>query len=381
MIKQYHSRPAEDGFHMPAEFEPHEGTILIWPVRSGSWQFGGRYVKETFLQIAVEIAKGERVFLCAGHSNMEEMKTAAASFWEANQTEKEIRKNISFLEISSDDSWARDIGPTILVDQNGERRGINWAFNAWGGTYNGLYQNWEQDNAFALKFLEKQKMDVYDASDFVMEGGAIHVDGEGTAVVTKTCLLSPGRNPHLTKEEIEKRLKEMLQVTKVIWLPCGIFQDETDEHVDNMFAFTSPGEAVLAWTDQQDDPQYEMSRKALAVLNSETDARGRKIKVHKLPVPQKSVCIEEDDLAGLIAEPGEDVRTIGERLAASYVNFYIANSCVLVPAFGDLHDAEAATLLSRLFPDRNIVQIPARKILVGGGNIHCITQQIPIGQS
>ena len=389
MSRVFQTRPAEDGFRMPAEFEHHEGTILIWPVRPGSWPYGGKEAQRTFLQIAAAVAEGEKVYLCAGKEDFEMMKQEAKVFLdirypfssiaehEESAARQKIEENIIFLEIPSDDSWARDVGPTVVVNESGERRGIDWSFNAWGGDYNGLYAEWEKDDAFASAFMNLHGMDAYDAKDFVLEGGAIHTDGDSTAVVTEYCLLSPGRNPQLTKEQIEDRLKEMLGVTKVIWLPLGIYNDETDQHVDNVFAFTAPGEAVLAWTDDENDPQYEMSKKGLEVLEAETDARGRKIKVHKMLIPKKPVCITEYDLNGLEAEEGEDEREVGERLAASYVNFYIANSCVVMPAFGDENDRKAADLLKELFPDRKVVQIPARSIIVGGGNIHCITQQIP----
>ncbi len=379
-MKIYNTTPAADSFRMPAEFEYHEGTILIWPVRPGSWPYQGRDAKVTFLQIAAALAEGEKVFFCAKPEDFPEMEAMTHKYIQANvpaSLQETVRENICLMQIASDDSWVRDIGPTMVVNDRGERRGINWKFNAWGGDYNGLYADWQQDDAFALKFLEERDLDAYDAHDFVLEGGAIHVDGEGTAVVTEYCLLSPGRNPQLTKEQIEVRLKETLDVEKVIWLPVGIYNDETDQHVDNVFAFTAPGEAVLAWTEDETDPQYEMSHRDLEVLESETDARGRKIKVTKVLIPKEPVRISQEDLDGLEAEPGEDEREVGERLAASYVNFYIGNSCVLVPSFGDEHDDLAAKQLQELLPDRKVVQIPARSIIVGGGNIHCITQQIP----
>lgn len=391
MTKVFKSSPRADGFHMPAEFEHHEGTILIWPTRPSTWSYGGKEARQIFLQIASEIALGEKVFLCAGKADFQGMEAALHIFLEKVGAEERelLSKNIYLLEIPSNDSWARDVGPTVVIkalgentskdikNSNMERRGIDWKFNAWGGEYNGLYSDCKLDNAFALKFLKENGMDIYDASDFVMEGGAIHTDGDGTLVVTECCLLSKGRNPTLSKDEIEARLKEMLGVTKVIWLPNGIYNDETDGHVDNIFAFTAVGEAVLAWTDDENDPQYELSRKNLEVLEQATDAKGRKIKVHKMYIPSKPVCITEYDLRGLTPDYGEEERVVGERLAASYVNFYISNSCVLIPAFGDENDNRAAELLRQLIPDRKIVQIPARAIIVGGGNIHCITQQIP----
>ena len=173
-------------------------------------------------------------------------------------------------------------------------------------------------------------------------------------------------------------MKAYLGAQKVIWLPRGIYQDETNEHVDNVCAFVKPGEVVLAWTEDEQDPQWEMSHESLRVLEQETDAKGRKFQVHKLLIPKKPVCITEEELAGFVFEEGEDVRSAGERLAASYVNFYIANGAVVVPQFGDEHDALAVKLLGDLFSDRKVIPVFARPVIVGGGNIHCITQQIPL---
>jgi agmatine deiminase len=170
----------------------------------------------------------------------------------------------------------------------------------------------------------------------------------------------------------------MLGAKRIIWLPYGIYNDETNEHVDNVCCFVAPGEVVLAWTDDTEDPQYRMSAADLQVLISARDAKGRKIKVHKLRIPQKPVVVSDSDLSGYTFVPGEDVREAGERLAASYVNFYICNRAVLVPQFGDVNDKPAVKLLEKLFPTRKIVPVAAEQIIVGGGNIHCITQQIPL---
>ena len=173
-------------------------------------------------------------------------------------------------------------------------------------------------------------------------------------------------------------MQEYLGAEKIIWLPNGIYQDETNEHVDNVCAFIKPGEVVLAWTDDESDPQYALSAEDLKVLEQETDAKGRKFRVHKMLIPKKPVCITEKELAGYVFEEGEDTREAGERLAASYVNFYIGNQVVLVPQFGDEHDVLATDLLQKLFPEREIVPVFAREIIIGGGNIHRITQQIPV---
>ncbi len=361
------STPLKDGFYMPAEYAPHEGTMLIWPVRPGSWPYNGRDAKKVFTRIAEVIAESETVYLLAYDEGYEE----ACEVFRGNE-------RVKVLHIPTDDAWARDVGPTCVVNDAGEVRGVNWRFNAWGGDYDGLYANWERDDAAAAAVMEALGMEGYDAAPFVLEGGSIHSDGEGTVLVTETCLLSPGRNPELTKGEIEERLKEYLGAEKIIWLPKGIYNDETNEHVDNVCAFTGPASVVLAWTDREDDPQYEMSMSCLKVLQHETDANGRPFTVHKLYIPDEPVRVCEEDLLGYTFEEGEDVREVGERLAASYVNFYITNGAVLVPAFGDVKDDEAAEKLAELFPTRKVVPIPAMSIIVGGGNIHCITQQIPL---
>lgn len=383
--------PRADSYRMPGEYEPHDGCILIWPVRPGSWTHGGREAKRVFARIAAEIAASENVYMLCAPEFAEEAEKVLREACEQRETADEYPEktlapgerrgacveHIHVVEIETDDAWARDVGPTFVVNGAGDVRGINWRFNAWGGDYDGLYADWARDDAAARAFLEYYGADCYDAAPFVLEGGSIHADGEGTLLVTEECLLSPGRNPELTKAEIETRLRDYLNVGKIIWLPCGIYNDETNGHVDNICAFTAPGEVVLAWTDDRDDPQYERSLACLRVLETEADARGRKIRVRRLPIPKQPVCITREDLDGLTFAPGEDTREVGERLAASYVNFYIANESVIVPQFGDENDGTAREILADAFPTRRIVPVYARDIIVGGGNIHCVTQQIP----
>lgn len=366
--------PKGDGFYMPGEFERHDGCIIVWPQRPGSWSFGAEEACAAFTAVIKAIAASEKVYVACGS---EHWARAAAMLSGVD--------NVVLLPIETDDSWARDIGPTfVLRDSVGGRqvRGVNWSFNAWGGAVDGLYPDWRQDDAFAAAFAAKTGYELYDAAPFVLEGGSIHCDGEGTVMVTEACLLSAGRNPALTKEEIQEKLKIYLGAEKVLWLPRGIYNDETNEHIDNVCAFIRPGEVVLAWTDKQDDPQYPLSEASLRYLEQATDAKGRKLIVHKLPIPDVPVCIEAEEVAGFDFAEGEDMREAGERLAASYVNFYFSNDSVVLPAFGGENaasDARAAAILARLCPERKIVQLPARAILTGGGNIHCITQQIPEG--
>ena len=364
--------PKKDGFYMPAEYAEHEGCIMVWPERPGSWIYGAKAAREAFKNVALAIAKSENVYIAAGSDE------AWAS---ANEAFKGTA--VKVIRIESDDAWARDIGPTFVVNKERKVRAVNWQFNAWGGEYDGLYVSWDKDDAFAVAFAEMFGYSVYDAAPFVLEGGSIHSDGEGTILVTESCLLSKGRNPKLNKEEIEAKLCEYLGAEKVVWLPCGIYMDETNEHVDNMCAFVGPAEVVLAWTDDETDPQYEMSQASYKALEEARDAKGRKFTIHKLHIPKIPVCITEYELAGYVFEKDEDDREVGERLAASYVNFYFSNGAVVLPQFGGDNvesDRLAVEEMSKLCPDREIIPIAARDILVGGGNIHCITQQIPKGE-
>ncbi len=358
-----HSLPREDGFHMPAEFEPHEGCFLIWPERPDSWAGGAYAARKAFVKVISAIARWEKVTVFASYNQYENARAS-------------LPPQVRVAELSTDDAWARDVSPVIVKNAAGEIRGIDWGFNAWGGLYDGLYFPWDRDNHVARKACDLLDIDCYDRRDFILEGGSIHADGEGTVMVTEECLLSPGRNPDLSREEIEQVLRDNLGAEKVLWLPYGIWGDETNGHVDNICAFTAPGEVVLAWTDDERDPQYERSLRDLTYLQSQRDAKGRPITVHKLPLP-RPVYVTEAECAALEPMDGEPTRSPGERLAASYVNFYIANGGIILPAFGDPADEQAAEVLQRCFPGREIVSIPARDILTGGGNIHCITSQVP----
>lgn len=357
------SKPAEDGFFMPAEYAPHEGCLLIWPERGDSWQFGGYAARRAFVQVIEVIARSERVTVLCSERQYDNARAL-------------LPDAVRLVVMATDDAWARDVGPTFVCNAQGARRAIDWGFNAWGGAVDGLYPDWSNDNRVARKVCDLLDADCYNKRDFICEGGSIHVDGEGTALVTEACLLSAGRNPHLSRAQIEQTLRDYLGVSHIIWLPHGIYQDETNEHIDNICAFTAPGEVVIAWTDDQSDPQYALSKACLDVLTRTRDAKGRVLRVHKLPLPQP-ITITEEECAGLDLCEGQPTRTPGERLAASYVNFYIANGAIVMPAFGDPADAKAQAMLADLFPTREVVPIAARDILIGGGNIHCITQQIP----
>lgn len=362
-MKRLYSTPLADGFSMPAEWEKHRGTVFIFPERAGSWRYGGELAQPIFARLINALAEGEEVFVAVSKNTEEKAKKMLSSH------------NICLLTLPADDSWARDTAPTF-VKKGEEVRAVCWKFNAWGGDVDGLYKDYERDKKFACTLSEKLDYNYYNAAPFVLEGGSVHTDGEGTIITTEACLLSKGRNPRLSKEKIEEKLKTYLGAKKIIWLPHGICGDETNEHVDNFCAFVAPAEVVLAW-EEGSGLQAEYCRKAYEILTSQTDAAGRKIEVIKLPLPKIPVCVKREELRGFTFADGEEERREGERLAASYVNFYIGNEVVLVPQFGDENDKAAVEILCGLFKDRKVIPVSTREILLGGGNIHCITQQIP----
>ena len=362
-MKRLESNPKQDGFRMPGEFERHSGTYMIWPERPDNWRLGAKPAQHVFTKVANAIGKYEPITMVVSRAQYDNARNMLADY-------------VKVVEMSNDDSWMRDCGATFVIDDKGGKRAIDWKFNAWGGLVDGLYFPWDQDDKVAMKMSELEQVDRYRLDDFVLEGGSIHVDGEGTVMTTEECLLSEGRNSHLTKEEIEKVLCDYLNCSKVLWIPNGIYNDETNGHVDNICNFVKPGVVVLAWTDDVNDPQYAISKAAYDYLSSETDAKGRKLEIHKLYVPSPVLITKEESL-GVDAIDGTLPRQEGDRLAASYANYYTGNGFVALPVFNDPNDKKAIDLLASLYPDRDIVPIYAREILLGGGNIHCITQQVP----
>ena len=365
-MKTLDTSPKTDGYHMPGEFEEHKGVYLLWPERPDNWREGAKPAQAVFAEVAAAIAKFESV-------------TVVVSDRQYTNARHVLADNIEVAEISSDDAWIRDCGPTFVVNDKGDVRAVDWTFNAWGGLVDGLYFPWDKDDRVAQKVSELEGRNRYRLDDFVLEGGSIHVDGEGTLITTEECLLSDGRNPQLSKEQIESILKEYLNVEKVIWLKNGIYLDETNGHVDNIANFVKPGQIALAWTDDQNDPQYAISKENYDILTNATDAKGRKIQVEKLYVP-KPVLITAKESEGVDAVDGTLPRLEGDRLAASYVNYYTANGAIIYPLFDDPMDERAKETLQKLYPDREMVGILAREILLGGGDIHCITQQVPVGR-
>lgn len=370
--------PKIQGFTMPAEWECHTRTWMAWPYNSMVWRAkpdGTVPAQTAFVNIVKSIGQFEPVFVGV----CDDVVDADA----IGQLFSDV-PNVTLFRMQYNDCWLRDTAPTFLINRMTlQVAAVDWEFNCWGemGKQDGLAGlPYESDAQVANQIINKTLPSgpVFQA-DFVMEGGSFHVDGEGTVLVTEECLLNPNRNPSLTKIEIENHLLNYLGAQKVIWLPLGLFGDEdTNGHIDNFCCFFKPAHLLLAWSDDESDPQYDISRSALRILESSRDAQGRQLTVVKLPIPPP-MTYDAADCEGLhgLGEGSERLlRTPGSRLAASYVNFYIANGGVIVPGFGDLAaDAEAVRILQEAFPDRKVVQVFTRDIVLGGGNIHCITQQ------
>lgn len=352
--------PAADGYRMPAEWEEHSRTWMLWPFRPDVWRENARPAQAAFAEVVAAIARFEPV-------------TVGVLPALAEEAHRMLSPTVEIFPVEYNDAWARDNGPTFLVDGAGRLAGVDWPFNAWGGHYT----DYAADDALAGRILAAAGARRYRA-DLVMEGGALHTDGEGTLLVVEENLLHPNRNPKFSKAQIEERLKGYLNVQKVIWLPFGVEKDETAGHVDNLACFVRPGVVALTWTDDERDPQYARSLAAEQMLLASHDAVGRPLEVHRIQQPGP-LYITDDEAATIQPADGSRPRPGGDRLAASYINHYIVNGGVIVPTFDDPHDAPALAKLAQLYPERAIVPVPGREILLGGGNVHCITQQQPRG--
>ena len=335
--------PLEDGFAWPAEWARHRRTWMCWPSRTEC--FGGPdgvlRAKQAYSRVARAVSSFEPVTLAARPADAAEARLATGG-------------KVDVVEMALDDSWARDFGPTFLTGSNGRRAGVQFVFNAWGQKYH-PYAN---DATFAERVLKLAGASGY-AAPLTCEGGALHTDGQGTVITTEQCLLNHNRNPGFSRADVEQVLKEYVGARKTIWLGDGFSDDETDGHVDNIACFAAPGRVIVG-VPPRTHPDFAPVQEALRRLRSARDAEGRSFEIVELPQPCK-------------LHPSWS----GRPLQASYVNFYLVNGGVIMPAFGDKNDVPARTIIAQCFPDRDIMQIDALDIVQGGGGIHCITQQEP----
>lgn len=357
------STPRKDGFRLPAEFEFQNEGFMIWPQRPDNWRNGGKTVQKEFVKLITLLAKYQPMTMLVNES---QYKNARAS----------LPSNIRVLEMSSNDAFIRDTGPLYLKNKQGEIRCMKFNFNAWGGLLDGLYFPWDKDNEVASKLADLYHQDFYQ-DDFTLEGCSVLTDGEGTLITTEEVVLSEGRNKGINKQIAEEKFKEFLGIEKVIWLPEGFFMDEAGGDIDNILNFVKPGEIVLSWTEDQSDPQYQISKNALEILSSVTDAKGRKLIIHKLDLPQNKVELSKDQAYGVDPINGMLPRVEGQRLTATYVNYITLNKVIIVPEFGDFNDKIAQKQLASYYPDRKVIGFAANEILTGGGGLHTIVLTMP----
>ena len=335
---------------------------MLWPERTDNWRDGAKPAQAAFAAVAEAIALGEPV-------------TVGVSAGQFHNARARLSRRVRVVEMTSNDAWMRDCGPTFVLDARGRRRGVDWTFNAWGGLAGGLYFPWDRDDEVAQKVLEIEGADRYRTS-FVLEGGAIHVDGQGTCLTTEECLLNPNRNPDLERAEIEDMLCRYLGVSTVIWLGAGVYLDETGGHIDELACFTSPGHVALTWTEDRKDPQYEISSDAYRRLKHARDARGRALTIHKIHQPGP-LFMTAEEAAGVDAARRHPAAQGGRSHAGVVYQFLRREPVCRDASLRQTAGRAAMRTLKRLFPTREVVGVPTREILLGGGNIHCITQQVP----
>ncbi len=337
--------PKQAGFSMPAEWHTHERCWMAWPCHLDTWsKIGLERARSSYARVAQAIAQFEPVTLLVNPSDEESAKPYC-------------NERISMITLPINDSWTRDTGPTFLLDQNQKLAGVDWIHNAWGGNY----PDCALDNQIASAVLELTHAHYFHAP-LVMEGGSFHVDGEGTILTSRECLLNPNRNPNLSQQTIEQYLFDYLGCKQIIWLNQGLLGDETDGHIDEIACFIAPGKVLCLITKDQQDPNYHRLQENYEILKSSKDAKGRLLEVYTVEQPPATYLD-------------------GERLTLSYINFYLANQGIVMPAFGhELYDKAAYQLFTEIFPGYKITQIDALDVFAGGGGIHCITQQQPVSK-
>jgi agmatine deiminase len=346
-----HATPKALGFRMPAEWEPHASTWLTWPRPEGI-SFPGKYetVPPVYAQLIRALVQFEDVNINVWNAEMEDWVRGLL------KVERTPLERVRFHYFPSYEPWCRDHGPIFLVRDDARRREraiVDWGYNAWGGKY----PPFDLDDAVPQHVARLRELPLF-SPGIVMEGGSIEVNGQGTVLTTTSCLLNPNRNPNLTKDQIAQYLLDYLGADQVLWLGEGIEGDDTDGHIDDLTRFVNPTTLVTAVEEDPADPNHAVLRENLERLRTLRDAQGRSFRIVELPMP------------GVVEYEGQ-------RLPASYANFYIANGMVIVPTFRYKNDRVALEILQREFGDRPVVGIDSTELIWGLGSFHCITQQEP----
>lgn len=336
----------KESLRMPAEWETHRATWLSWPHNPETWPGKHKNIFKPYVEFISWLSKSETVCI---NVNDESMRTEAQSKLKSFDFKN---KNIEFYLHPTNDCWVRDHGPIFLKKGN-QTLISNWNFNMWGEKY----PPWDKDNQ--IPYLISQTLS-YERIDIpmVLEGGSIEVNGSGTLLTTKSCLLNPNRNPTLNQGEIEKKLSEILGIKKILWLGDGIVGDDTDGHIDDITRFVNKNTIVTVIEDNQSDENYDALKNNLKLLEKMTDNENQPFNIKTLPMPSP-------------------LYHKGQRLPASYANFYICNKFVIVPIFKDKNDEKALCILETCFKDRDVVGIDARDLVWGFGAFHCMSQQEP----
>ncbi len=344
--------PKRDGYYMPAEWYPHEKTCISWPVKE-SMVYPENYkeLSDGFQEVIGAIAAFEPVTVLVNKESYEEVKKRLQWYQDY------ALHSIEILVIEHEDAWLRDNGPTYVIHQETQRRrGIDWGFNAWGGKY----APFDKDAAVAKQLLDREGVDCYEAP-LILEGGSIHVDGAGTLLTTKECLLNPNRNPHLAQKDIEAYMEDYLNIEQILWLNHGLHGDETDGHIDNIACFANETTILIQTTKDTMHPDYMNTCHNLEVLKGAKNLKGEPYHIIELESP-----------------PLRYYK--GKALTLSYLNFYLVNNGLILPVFGGdalETDRKAIATLKEVFPDRDMITIDGMRIIKEGGNVHCITQQMP----
>jgi agmatine deiminase len=342
--------PARLGYRLPAEWEPHAGTWLAWPHNRDTWPGKFAPVPAIYVEMVRALSPYERVHICI---NDAEMARTVRQLLSASGV---ALHNVTLHEIPTNDTWARDHGPIFVTRQHAGRTELavtDWIFNSWGQKYG----PWDLDDIVPQKIAAHFHLPLFEPG-IVLEGGSIDANGQGTLLTTEACLLNPNRNPSLSRSELEDYLRAYLGVHKILWLGEGVVGDDTDGHIDDLARFVDPTTVVCVVEEDPTDVNYALLQDNLARLRRMTDQDERPLRVVSLPMPSP---VEYD----------------GNRLPASYANFYIANGVVLVPTYECPNDQRALAILQELFPSRRITGIPCTDLVWGLGAIHCVTQQQP----
>jgi agmatine deiminase len=340
---------------MPAEWEPHEATWIAWPHQHRDWPGKFACIPWVYVEIVRQLHQAEPVRIVVNDARMEQRARRMLSRAGVDLS------CIAFFHFPTDRVWTRDSGPIFLTGPEGEVALTDWQFNAWA-----KYSNWQCDDALPSRIAAALGLRGWQpqiaGKRVVLEGGSIDVNGQGLLLTTEECLLSAeqARNPQLGKQDLEKVFTDYLGVRKVLWLGRGIAGDDTHGHVDDLARFVGPRTVVTVLEEDPADVNFEPLQDNWHRLSNLTDTEGRPLEIVTLPMP-------------------EPLGFAGQRLPASYANFYIANTRVLVPTFNDPHDRQALAILTDLFPDRTVVGIHAVDLVWGFGTLHCLTQQQPLG--